>query len=269
MKKLPITAVVVSCNEGNLLGKCLESLIFCEKIIVVDLESTDSTESVAKMKNVEYIFHHKVPAVEIIHTWIQDKLDTDWLLISDPDEVCPPMLADDIRSFMKQPPDNIGAVYVPWRFYFGKKPLTGTQWGGIQRRLFLINLRRFYFTEHVHRGRHLKNGYKSFNIKHNGDNCLNHFWMQNLAQLINKHKRYLKQEGKSQYGSGLRTNIKKVLFLPFSSFFNSFVLNNGYKDGFTGLFLSFFWAWYATASQIELWKYQHKLNKNGQENTGP
>ena len=34
----------------------------------------------------------------------------------------------------------------------------------------------------------------------------------------------------------------------------------GYKDGFKGLILSLFWAWYETNAQINTLKYQRKNN---------
>lgn len=47
---LKITAIVITRNEEEMLGKCLDSLSFCDEIIVVDSNSTDSTVRIAKEK---------------------------------------------------------------------------------------------------------------------------------------------------------------------------------------------------------------------------
>ena len=43
-----ITGLVLTYNGERLLGQCLESLSFCDRVIVVDSYSTDSTETIAK-----------------------------------------------------------------------------------------------------------------------------------------------------------------------------------------------------------------------------
>lgn len=251
-----ISAVVVSHNEGHLLDACLSSLGFCEEIIVVDLESTDNTREVAEKYNANYIWHERVPVVEIIHAWIQDKTKFDWILITDPDEVCSSSLAIELVELVKTLPDDIGAINVPWRFYYKDHLLKGTQWGGIQKRVFIVNRNRFYFTEEVHRGRHLKSGMKNHFVKFHVDNFVHHYWMTSRKQLVQKHKRYLKKEGQSQYENGSRTDILKVLMVCFKEFYNSFFTKKGWRDGLTGVYLSFFWGWYNFRAKYELWKYQ-------------
>ena len=43
--KPTITGLVLTYNGERLLGKCLESLAFCDAVIVVDSFSSDATES--------------------------------------------------------------------------------------------------------------------------------------------------------------------------------------------------------------------------------
>ena len=46
--KPTITGLVLTYNGERLLGKCLESLAFCDAVIVVDSFSSDATESIAR-----------------------------------------------------------------------------------------------------------------------------------------------------------------------------------------------------------------------------
>ena len=42
-ERLPFTALVSSRDEAHFLGRCLDSIAFCEEIIVVDIDSRDDT----------------------------------------------------------------------------------------------------------------------------------------------------------------------------------------------------------------------------------
>jgi hypothetical protein len=86
--------------------------------------------------------------------------------------------------------------------------------------------------------------------------------MQGYGSLLEKHLRYLKNEGSSRYNNGLRTSLKKIFLEPLTQFRYSYVTCNGYKDGLIGLFLSFFWAWYQTSALISLYHHTISHSKN-------
>ena len=45
-----ISAIVLTFNEENILGKCLDALNFADELVVFDSFSTDETVSIAKKK---------------------------------------------------------------------------------------------------------------------------------------------------------------------------------------------------------------------------
>ena len=85
-KKLPISAIVVSCNEGHLLKKCIESASFCNEIILIDLNSNDDTPEIGKKMADSVITYSKVPIIEYIHPKVHDNVRNNWVLLLDPDE---------------------------------------------------------------------------------------------------------------------------------------------------------------------------------------
>jgi glycosyltransferase involved in cell wall biosynthesis len=47
-KRCPISACIIACNEADRIGACLESLDFCDEVVVVDSGSRDGTQEVAR-----------------------------------------------------------------------------------------------------------------------------------------------------------------------------------------------------------------------------
>jgi len=259
MDKLPISAVIVTFNEEKYLEESLKSIGFCEEIIVVDLGSTDKTIEIAEKYATKIVHHDRVPIVEQIHVEIHNFVKNKWCLITDPDEITSDTLRDDLINLFKEilrNDDKIGAVIVPWVFFFKKRRLKGTIWGGINERVYLVHLDRFVFSGSVHRGRKVKEGYLSYNIKYDPerDNVIYHYWMQTYRQLIQKHKRYIQQECEYRYKMGEKSSLKTIIIKSLGSFKSCFWNRKGYKDGVVGLFLSVFWAWYTTKSDICLYK---------------
>jgi hypothetical protein len=261
IKKLPISAIVVGYNEGHLLSNCFDGISFCDEILYFDLGSVDDSIEIAKKHNVTIIRHEKVSIVEIIHAKYYEKTKNKWVLITDPDEVISQYLKSEIHElFSSEISGEIGAIVAPLIYFFKKHRLNGTNWGGVNSRVLLIHNERFRFSNSVHFGRKLKEGFSTKTIEFTEKNFIYHFWMQSYNMLYEKHKRYLQHEGEARFLSGHRTQIKSIISSPFVSFLDSFYFKKGYRDGFIGLFLSLFWSWYQTRALIELYRFEKMTN---------
>jgi glycosyltransferase involved in cell wall biosynthesis len=135
--KLPISAIVVGLNEGQLLRCCLPALTACDEILYFDLGSTDDSIAVARRFGATVIEHPRVACCEEIHASHAHRTKNEWVLITDPDEVISPELMTELASVFAtgRLHPGIGAVMAPWIFYFGQRALRGTPWGGLNRRV--------------------------------------------------------------------------------------------------------------------------------------
>ncbi len=260
--KYPISAMIVGFNEEKLLSACLESISFCDDIHYTDLGSTDRSLEIAN-RYANHIYHRApVPSCEMIQTEVVHYTKNDWVVFIDPDEVADPTLTEEVLSKFEEiaTSTEIGAVKVPWQFYFKRKKLYGTIWGGRNQKFFLVNKHRFVFDPVVHYGRKLKSGYSAFIIELNkrGSNILHHYWMNSWNIFLKKHRRYLINEGIDRYNLGTRTSLNEVLLMPYREFKKSFWTLKGYKDGLVGFFLSLFWAWYQTSAMLSLYRIQKR-----------
>lgn len=255
--KLPISAIVVSMNEGYLLKDCLKSIHFCDEIIVVDLESTDETKTIAQKYASKILSHRGVPIVESVHKNVIPQTKNKWVLLTDPDERIDASLSENIFQVFKNINGNIGQIRVPIQYYFKGIKLNGTIWGGEDKKgRLLFNKDCIELKNTVHSGISLKKGCTTLEIQRTSNNVIHHFWIQDYNQLFEKHKRYIKEEGKLKFEIGQRFSYKRQIIDALRSFKGCFWNSKGYKDGLTGLFLSFFWAWYNFASWSSLKNYQ-------------
>lgn len=89
--KRAITALVLTYNGERLLQQCLQSLQFCDKILVVDSLSTDSTKEIALSLGATVLERPwEGPAAQF--QFALSHITTPWVISLDQDEICTPAL---------------------------------------------------------------------------------------------------------------------------------------------------------------------------------
>src|SRR5512146_3289000 len=141
---MQISAVVVVLNEQNRLADCLESLRRFQDTTVVDIGSTDRSVEIARSKGFRVIQHAWVPIGEMVLPAVMPEMQNDWIIRVDPDEVLPPSLVDDLLRLKVE--DRCGIISVPYQYYFLKRRLDSTVWGGVRDIPRVINRTRTIVT---------------------------------------------------------------------------------------------------------------------------
>ena len=249
---VPVTAIIGSHNEAELLRRCLPSVAFCAEVLVIDIDSQDETAAVAEANGARVLCHDWVPIAERARLELVGEARHEWLLFLDPDEVLPPALATQIAALVPELEPDVAVVDCPWQFYFRGRPLRGTIWGGVSRKRTLARRGAADLRPTVHSGTRVPIGYRAADILFAGDNAIAHYWAPGYRALIAKHWRYLKLEGRDRYEQGMITGYRDVFRTPWPKFYESFVTRGGYRDGPTGFALSLVWAAYSTGAKVAL-----------------
>jgi glycosyltransferase involved in cell wall biosynthesis len=266
--EMRFSGIVVCLNEARHLRKTLGRLKFCEDIILVDLGSTDGSQEIAREMGAQVVQHERVPYGELARVTCIPMLRHDWIVGVDPDEVLPEGTEAMLRAIIAADPD-IALISMHFQYYFRGKPLHGTRWSTIAKPIAMDRTRSRIDTN-VHSGCIIAPGYKAMEIPVNGpDTEVQHYWCDTYGQLIEKHKRYLKHEGKARYDRGDRFSWGAALWDVLRSLKNSLVKNRGIFDGFDGIFLSFFSAWYDFNTHLSLRRYQREQITNGPPGSVP
>lgn len=257
---MKISALVVTFNEEKRLRECLQSILFCDQIVVVDLGSKDKSAEIAKEFATDFMVHELVQFGEEVWPELFPFLKYDWILRMDPDEIFSEGLIESVRETISSTESNAGIITVPYQYYFLGRPLNYTIWGGIRNLPKIMNRKRINLHPRVHNGCSLKNGYSTLDITSGAKNAVKHYWVDNYQQLFSKHFRYIKAEGKSRYERGERISLLSFIKQPFRACLYSFLRCKGWQGGGTGIFLSVFYGWYVLMSLFSLGVYQLLVN---------
>lgn len=259
-QKIQFTGIAVTYNESQRLPDCLNSLKFCEQLIVVDLGSTDASVEIAQQCGAEVIYHERVPIVEHIREKAVTYARNDWIIFLDPDEVFPPNLDNELRSLITQQP-NLALINLPRQFYFKNTLLNFTIWGKEQVKQVVLHKNKTKFSPYVHQPLQIINGYISVTLPHQSNYYIQHYWIDSYRQMFEKHWRYIQLEGKSRHERGECFSWYIFFKSIGSALIHNLFTYHGIRGGLLGIFLSFFYAWYVAMSLLSLRYYQKCLGK--------
>src|SRR5262245_43848810 len=92
-----VAAVIITFNEEDNIGRCIESVRFCDEIVVVDSGSSDQTVEIAK-KFTTNVQSRKWPGYADQKNFALTLTTCDWVISVDADEEVSPDLAKEIKQ---------------------------------------------------------------------------------------------------------------------------------------------------------------------------
>ncbi len=235
-----ITALIPAHNEGKNIARCIKSVLWCDKVIVL-FSGNDKTGRIAKELGAEVIAKpinkESFMAVQKNINWAIDNIDSDWFLRIDADEEATDSLKKEIQTVIKQN-NEIVAYGIPRNQYFWGGFLKGGDWYYDRLiRLFKKGTVRYDPLVAVHE-----------QFKVNGQigylkNRLNHYSHPTLSMAVNKFNLYTDMEAKAMKLSKTKARIR-MLIRPVYIFLRWFFYHHGYRDGLRGIVAGLMRAWY-------------------------
>lgn len=251
-ERAPLSAIILTFNEVQNIGPCLQSLDWADDVVLIDSGSTDGTVEAAR---------HVRPDVRVFTNPFEDfgqqrnfALDHagplhDWILFLDADERCDAAFADAVRKSIADPAGNVG-FYLCYRNYFlGRWIKRCTMFPSWQLRL--LKLGQVRYRKEGHGQRELTEGpldYIHAPYDHYG-------FSKGIADWVARHNHYSTNEVElitnlraeplrlrdvlSRDAVSRRRALKrlaaKVGFRPLARFVYLYFLRLGFLDGRAGL----------------------------------
>jgi (heptosyl)LPS beta-1,4-glucosyltransferase len=236
-----LTAIILTYNEAANIGDCIESLLWTDRVVVVDCFSEDETvelaqEAGAEIENVpfENFAQQRNAALDLVKS--------DWVYFVDADERGSDAQGEEIRLRLSEHKEV--AWYVPRHNYiFGKLTLGAGWFPDYQMRLFRQGFVRYERPVHEVAVVDGAIGYLT--------HPLIHYNYLDTVHFHEKQRFYTEYDASVLKERGIHPKPYTYLTQPLRQFWWRFVALKGYRDGFHGLRLSLYMSYY------EWLKYRH------------
>jgi len=247
---MKISVVISACNEEKKIKECLESVKWADEIIFVDNNSNDKTVEIAKKYTSKIFSRQNNLMLNVNKNYGFSKVSNEWVLNLDADERVSDELASEIKSVIVSS-DAKDGYFIPRKNIIFGKWMEHTGWyPDYQLRLFKKGKGRFP-EKQVHEKIEV-NGQTEY-LK----NDLVHLNYETVLQFLQKLGNiYAANEADQLIKNGYKFNWLDVLRFPVNEFLSRFFAREGYKDGFHGLVVSVFMAFYHFVVFAYIWEKQ-------------
>lgn len=244
---LRLSACIITRNEADRIEACLDSLAFCEDIVVVDSGSTDDTRERAAAKGAR-VLERAFDGYRAQKDYAVQQAKHDWVLCLDADERVTPALRAAIEDArVRGFADAAGYRFARATEYFGAYLRHGNAYPDRVLRLFDRRRGGWHGDREIHEHVIVDGPVRTLA----GD--LEHHAYRSLADQLGRLERYARLMAEHMHARGRRARLVNILFNPFWRFLRGYLLRLGFLDGWRGLVFAYVEANYVRQKFIKLW----------------
>lgn len=225
-----VSACIIAFNEAAGIRRTLESVAWCDEVVVVDSGSTDGTTALCGEFGAR-VLHRDWTGFVDQKNFAQDAASHPWVFSLDADEVCTPELATEARAVLgdgKAAP----AYRVPRRVFFMGRWIRYTDWSpDYQLRFYRRDAGRW-------RGGRVHESVGVEGPVGRLSGHLLHYTYDDLGDYIRKLESYSLLSARDMLDHGRRATRAKLLCSPVAAFVKSYVFKRGFLDGFPGMVIA-------------------------------
>lgn len=224
-----LAACIITYNEADRIGACLESLAFCDEIVVVDSGSTDGTPELAARLGAR-VLHREFDGYRTQKQFAVDQAGCDWVLCLDADEVVGAPLRRSIEAAQANGfADATGYRFARCSEYHGRNLRHGNAYPDRVLRLFDRRQAGWHGDREIHE--HVVNRGATRTLA--GD--LQHYPYRSFGHELDKLRGYARQMAQYRFDQGKQPSVAKMLASPAWIFLRGYVWRLGFLDGWRGL----------------------------------
>lgn len=246
---MKISAVIITKNEENMIADAIDSVSFCDEVVVIDNASQDRTTDIAQRLGAN-VSKLETNDFSELRNYGKEKAKSEWIIYVDADERVSDKLAKEIKDVI-----NKRGRYVAYRLPRKNFYLGNNQWPKIEKmeRLF----KKEFLVEWV--------GKLHESPKINGEtgelfSYLLHYTHRDLTSMLSKTIEWSDVEAANR----IAAKHPKMSWWRFprvmtSTFLSYYIKQKGYRLGTAGLIESIYQSFSSFITYAKLWERQNKL----------
>ena len=246
-----ISVIVLTKNEEKNIVDCLESLSWCNEILIIDDNSEDRALEIAKKMGAKVFTRSLNNDFSAQRNFGLEKASGDWILFVDADERVIPSLREEIIQLTNNPINQYNGYYIKRNdFMWGRKLRYGETWN-----IELIRLARKNkgnWEGRVHEEWKIKG--KIGKLK----NHLDHYPHPTISEFLADVNFYTDLRSKELFEKGVKSDFISILFYPCAKFISNYFLKLGILDGMQGLIFALMMSFHSFLTRGKLWTLQNK-----------
>ena len=224
-----VSGVITSFNEEHNIAECIESLDWCDEIILVDSFSTDKTPEIAQKYSKVRLFQRRYFGAGAQKNWALQHVSYDWVFLLDSDERCTPALRNEVEALLAVDPPNDAYMINRDVYILGKR----IKYSGWQHDRVARLFRRgsaYYENRRVHSVLHTSGTTPILR------NSMEHHMVdRSFDEYAFRLAKYGYWNAAQCWRDGVRTSAAEVLLRPMWRFFRTYILQLGILDGALGI----------------------------------
>lgn len=222
-----LAACIIARDEEERLPACLDSVAFCDEVVVVDSGSRDRTMEIARAAGAKVV-EHAWAGFGAQRNVALDHATADWVIEVDADERITPELAAELRTLLEAPPPGVALGMLPMRHrYLGRTLGPAGRYPFYRPRLLRRGAYRHDESRTVHEGLGpLERPWVAHSDVH-------HVLAGTLGEAIHDMRTYAALEARQLQGRP-RSWLLALVVRPVAKLLYTAVVLGGWRDGWRG-----------------------------------
>ncbi|MDD2941928.1 MAG: glycosyltransferase family 2 protein [bacterium] len=252
--RLPVSAFVIAFNEEEHIVGCIQSLSFCDEVIVIDSFSTDRTVELAREAGARVV-QQKWTGYRAQKEYGLSLVTHDWVINLDADERISAELRQGILRVLEEKAaktvtnfddECIGYYINRVVYYLGRWWRSGGWYPEYRLRFFRRDAVRWGGVDP-----HEKPLTDGRTERLAGE--IEHYTYKDMHDQFRRLDNFSSIAAREEFGRGKRSGLVKITFNPLLRFAKFYLFKRGYREGFPGLLVALNEAVYTYMKYAKLW----------------
>lgn len=239
-----ITAVVLTKNEEKNIRRCLESLVWCDEVIVIDDQSSDKTVQIAHEFKTTVHEHPLRGDFSLQRNYGLEIAKHDWVFFVDADEVVSDRLRDEIIQTIRNTP-NSGFMIKRMDVLWGRELKHGET-----AHIELLRLGR------KGKGKWVRPIHEVWDIAGSVgtlDHPLTHYPHPTIGEFLEDINVYTTRNAAYLFEKKKKVSFIDILLFPTAKFIKNYIFLGGWMDGTAGMVHAMLMSFHSFLTRSKLW----------------